>query len=65
MIMICQLLDQWELMSKYLVNLLSGKLYFSLRETIKMIISAFLKDLAKKLEKQRYVAEYGYGRNVI
>jgi 1-deoxy-D-xylulose-5-phosphate synthase len=28
-------------MSKYLAKLLSGKLYFSLRETIKMVISAF------------------------
>ena len=28
-------------MSKYLAKLLSGKLYFSLRETVKMVISAF------------------------
>ena len=35
-------------MSKYLAKLLSGKLYFSLRETVKMVISAFSKDLAKK-----------------
>ena len=36
-------------MSKYLAKLLSGKLYFSLRETIKLITSAFSKkDLAKK-----------------
>ena len=40
-------------MSKYLANLLSGKLYFSLRETIKMIISAFSKDLVKKLGKPK------------
>ena len=40
-------------MSNYLTKLLSGKLYFSLRETIKMVISAFSKDLVKKLEKQR------------
>ena len=36
-------------MSNYLANLLSGKLYFSLRETVKMIISSFQKDLAKRL----------------
>ena len=30
-------------MSKYLANILSGKLYFNFRETIKMIISAFSK----------------------
>lgn len=35
-------------MSKYLANLLSGKLYFSLRETIKMIISAFSKRFSQK-----------------
>ena len=35
-------------MSKYLANLLSGKLYFSLRETIKMIISSFSKRFMKK-----------------
>ena len=38
-------------MSKYLTKLLSGKIYFSLRETIKLIISAFSKDLAKKVGK--------------
>ena len=38
-------------MSKYLAKLLSGKLYFSLRETVKMVISAFSKDLVKKLAK--------------
>ena len=36
-------------MSKYLAKLLSGKLYFSLRETLKMIISSFSKDSAKRL----------------
>ena len=35
-------------MSKYLANLLSGKLYFSFRETIKMIISAFSKRFSQK-----------------
>ena len=40
-------------MSKYLAKLLSGKIYFSLRETIKLITSAFSKDLAKKREKQK------------
>ena len=40
-------------MSNYLAKLLSGKLYFSFRETLKMVISAFSKDLVKKLVKQR------------
>ncbi len=35
-------------MSKYLARLLSGKLYFSLRETVKMIISAFSKRFSQK-----------------
>ena len=35
-------------MSKYLANLLSGKLYFSFRETIKMIISAFSKRFSQR-----------------
>tara|TARA_A100001035_G_scaffold106641_1_gene83604 strand:- start:1 stop:1920 length:1920 start_codon:yes stop_codon:yes gene_type:complete len=35
-------------MSNYLANLLSGKLYFSLRETIKMITSAFSKRFTQK-----------------
>ena len=38
-------------MSKYLANLLSGKLYFSLRETIKMIISSFSKRFSQKAGK--------------
>ena len=38
-------------MSKYLANLLSGKLYFSFRETIKMIISAFSKRFTQKAGK--------------
>ena len=38
-------------MSKYLSKLLSGKLYFSFRETIKLIISSFSKRFLKKLEK--------------
>ena len=35
-------------MSKYLAKLLSGKLYFSFRETLKMIISAFSKRFSQK-----------------
>ena len=35
-------------MSKYLARLLSGKIYFSFRETIKLIISAFSKRFSKK-----------------
>ncbi len=35
-------------MSKYLAKLLSGKLYFSLRETVKMVISAFSKRFSQK-----------------
>ena len=38
-------------MSKYLARLLSGKIYFSLRETIKLIISAFSKRFSKKAGK--------------
>ncbi|RPH01128.1 MAG: 1-deoxy-D-xylulose-5-phosphate synthase [Candidatus Pelagibacter sp. TMED153] len=38
-------------MSKYLTKLLSGKLYFSLRETIKMVISAFSKRFSQKAGK--------------
>ena len=38
-------------MSKYLAKLLSGKLYFSLRETIKMVISAFSKRFSQKAGK--------------
>ena len=34
-------------------NLLSGKLYFSFRETIKMIISSFSKRFSQKQEKQK------------
>ncbi|MDC1212623.1 1-deoxy-D-xylulose-5-phosphate synthase [Pelagibacteraceae bacterium] len=38
-------------MSNYLAKLLSGKLYFSLRETIKMIISSFSKRYSQKAGK--------------
>ena len=38
-------------MSKYLAKLLSGKMYFSFRETVKMIISAFSKRFAEKTAK--------------
>ncbi len=38
-------------MSKYLTKLFSGKLYFSFRETIKLIISAFSKRFLKKAGK--------------
>ena len=38
-------------MSNYLAKLLSGKLYFSLRETLKMIISAFSKRFSQKAGK--------------
>ena len=38
-------------MSNYLAKLLSGKLYFSLRETIKMVISAFSKRFSQKAGK--------------
>tara|TARA_B100000963_G_scaffold104521_2_gene90498 strand:- start:1212 stop:3125 length:1914 start_codon:yes stop_codon:yes gene_type:complete len=38
-------------MSRYLANLLSGKLYFSFRETIKMIISSFSKRFSQKAGK--------------
>ena len=35
-------------MSQYLAKLLSGKLYFSLRETLKMVISSFSKRFSQK-----------------
>ena len=38
-------------MSKYLAKLLSGKMYFSLRETIKLITSAFSKRFSQKAGK--------------
>ncbi|MEC7150362.1 MAG: 1-deoxy-D-xylulose-5-phosphate synthase [Pseudomonadota bacterium] len=38
-------------MSKYLANILSGKLYFNFRETIKMVISAFSKRFTQKAGK--------------
>jgi len=38
-------------MSKYLANLLSGKLYFSFRETVKMVISSFSKRFSQKAGK--------------
>ena len=38
-------------MSKYLAKLLSGKIYFSLRETLKMITSAFSKRFAERTAK--------------
>ncbi|MFL2883528.1 MAG: 1-deoxy-D-xylulose-5-phosphate synthase [Pelagibacteraceae bacterium] len=38
-------------MSKYLAKLLSGKMYFSLRETVKMVISAFSKRFSQKAGK--------------
>ncbi len=38
-------------MSKYLARLLSGKIYFSLRDTIKLIFSAFSKRFSKKAGK--------------
>lgn len=38
-------------MSKYLTKLLSGKMYFSLRETVKLITSAFSKRFSQKAGK--------------
>jgi 1-deoxy-D-xylulose-5-phosphate synthase len=38
-------------MSRYLARLLSGKMYFSFRETVKMIISSFSKRFAEKTAK--------------
>ncbi len=38
-------------MSKYLAKLLSGKIYFSLRETIKLILSAFSRRFSKTAGK--------------
>ncbi len=47
-------------MSKYLAKLLSGKLYFSLRETIKMVISSFSKRFSQKAGKAE-----DYLRNIV
>ena len=44
-------------MSKYLAKLLSGKIYFSLRETIKMIISSFSKRFSQKAGKAEDIPE--------
>ena len=49
--------------SKYLAKLLSGKLYFSL-ETIKLITSAFSRDLVKA-GKAEYFKRYCNWRNFI
>ena len=38
-------------MRSYLAKLLTGKIYFSLRETIKLIISAFQKRFSDKAKK--------------
>ncbi len=38
-------------MSRYLARLLSGKIYFSLRETIKLILSSFSKRFSKRAGK--------------
>jgi len=38
-------------MSKYLARLLSGKIYFSFRETVKLILSAFSRRFSKKAKK--------------
>ena len=38
-------------MGTYLAKIFSGKIYFSLRETIKLITSAFSKDLVQKRAK--------------
>ena len=38
-------------MSTYLAKILSGKIYFSFRETIKLIISAFSKRFSDKAKK--------------
>ena len=40
-------------MSTYLAKNFSGKIYFSFRETIKLITSAFSKDLVQKLARLR------------
>ena len=45
-------------MSKYLANLLSGKMYFSFRETIKMIISSFSKRFSQKAGKAEDLLKY-------
>ena len=51
-------------MSKYLARLLSGKIYFSLRETIKINTFSFFKKIFKNRRKsRRYVKKYCNRRN--
>ena len=45
-------------MSKYLARLLSGKIYFSLRKTIKLILSAFSKKFLKTAGKAEDMLRY-------
>jgi len=40
-------------MRTYLAKLFTGKIYFSLRETLKLITSAFQKDLVPKQVKRK------------
>ena len=66
MIMICQYARPVGAMSKYLAKLLSGKLYFSFRETLKMIISSFSKRFSQKAGKaEDMLKKYCYRRNII
>ena len=52
-------------MSNYLAKLLSGKLYFSLRETIKMVICFLKKIFSKSWKSRRFIKKYCYWRNFI
>ena len=42
-------------MRTYLAKLFTGKIYFSLRETLKLITSAFSKDLALKCKAEDFL----------
>ena len=53
MIMTCRFAKPVGAMRTYLAKLFSGKIYFSLRETFKLITSAFLKDLVQMQVKLR------------
>ena len=53
-------------MRSYLAKLLSGKFYFNLRETIKLMISVFLKKfIAKAGKAERFFKKCSYRRNFI
>ena len=51
--MTCPIAKPVGAMRSYLAKILSGKIYFSFRETVKLIISAFSKRFSKKQARQK------------